>query len=392
VTNDMPEALETVSVSASRIAAFRMRRHHLDRRVPRDRLPEVVGGTCGVQTQVTVMARIALWARVHRLTSYDVERELERKRTIIKTWSMREALHLHRSSDLPVILGGLMATRLHHHQRWVAKTGLREEDTTPLVLKALEDGPMTKRELASRHSKTFGTLSRSWTDGGWGVKKEGSSLLWYLVQPAMARGLVCFGRSRGPEVTFVLMHRWLRGRFRIPNEVEAEDALLRAYLRSYGPADVLDFRRWSGMGGRRARAIVERLRDEFVEVETEGRRGFFPRRDLPDLERSDETDRGTVNLLPSFDPFLLGHYHRAHLVEQVRYGQVYKDAGWLAPVVLGGGRVAGTWHYERRSGGLDVEVEMFAPFDSETRRKVKEQAQDLARFLGVPEATARFAG
>jgi uncharacterized protein YcaQ len=386
----MPKALEDVSVSASRVAAFRMRRHHLERPASRDRLPAVVGDTCGVQTQVTAMARIALWARLRDLTPNDVERELQKKRTVVKTWSLRAALHLHRSSDLFVILRGLMATRLHHHQRWIAKTGLREEGITPRVLKALEDGPLTKRELVNRLSGKFGALSRSWTDGGWGVKKAGSSLLWYLVQPAMTRGLVCFGPSRGQEVTFVLIDQWLRKRPRMPSEIEAEDSLLRQYLRSFGPADVLDFRAWSGNHLRGARAVVERLRDELVEVEADSHRGYLLRKDLPDLEKSDEVGRGVVNLLPSFDPFLLGHYHRRHLVDQTRYRQVYKDAGWLAPVVLREGRVAGTWHYKRRASGLDVEVQMSDPFDSETRREVKEQAQDLSRFLEAPDVAIEF--
>ena len=247
------ETRESVAVRADRVAAFRLRRHHLDAQASRDKLPIVVGDTCGVQAQVTVMSRIALRARIRDLTADDVERALEEKRTLVKTWSMRGALHLHRSKDLPVVLGGLMTTRLHHHQRWIRRTGLREEATTRRVLTALEDGPLTKDELADRLATKFGAKSKSWTDGGWGVQKAGSRLLWYLVQPTMARGLVCFGPNRGPEVTFTRIDRWLPSFKGLPEEVEAEDALVRRYLHSFGPADAEDFWMWSGSGLRGVR-------------------------------------------------------------------------------------------------------------------------------------------
>jgi winged helix DNA-binding protein len=380
---------ERLFFGGPKVSAFRLHRHHLDRPAPRDQISAVVGDTCGVQTQVTVMSRTALWARLEGLTLEDVEKALQQKRTIVKTWSMRGALHLHRSSELLVVLGGLMATRLRHHQRWIHRTGLREEETTRMVLTALEDGSLTRSQLVDRLSRKFGARSRNWTDGGWGVKKEGSSLLWYLVQPAMTRGLVCFGSSGGQEATFVRTDQWLRTRQRMPSEVEAENALVRRYLHSFGPADANDFRAWSGNHLRRIRVVLERLRDELVEVEADGHRGYLLRKDLSDFG-STEIDRGVVRLLPSFDPFLLGHHDRAHLVDQARYHEVYKDAGWLAPVVLVDGRVAGTWSYQRQPRRFRVEVKMFRAFSNEMRTKVEEQARDLSRFLEISGVAIAF--
>jgi hypothetical protein len=71
---------------------------------------------------------------------------------------------------------------------------------------------------------------------------------------------------------------------------------------------------------------------------------------------------------------------------------VYKDQGWLAPVVLLDGRVVGTWAYQRHGRTLGVEVRMFDTFRPDTRRKLEEQAQDLARFLGAAGTAVRFAG
>jgi hypothetical protein len=382
-------SVEKLSVSGAQVSAFRLRRNHLDVRSPRDRLPAVVGDTCGVQTQVTAMARIALWARLKGLTMEDVGRALYEKRSIVKTWSMRGALHLHRSSELLVVLGGLMATRMLLHRRWIHREGLKEGETTRMALNALEDGPLPRSQLADRLSKKLGARTRNWRDGGWGVKKVGSSLAWYLVQPAMAQGLVCFGPSNGQEVTFVKVDQWLRERPRMPSESEAENALTRRYLHSFGPADAQDFRAWSGNHLRRIRVVLERIGDELVEVDIDGRRGYLLKKDLSELE-STEVYRGIVRLLPSFDPFMQGHHDRAHLVDQAHYDRVYKDAGWLAPVVLVDGRVAGTWSYQRQPRKLNVDVRGFTPFDVETRTKIEEEARGLSQFLEIPDVAIRF--
>ena len=378
-----------LSFTNAQVAAFRVHRHHLDGRAPRARLPAVVGDVCGVQAQVTAMARIALWARLQDLTIDDIERALVQKRTIVKTWSMRGTLHLHPSSELMVYVGGLMPTRLRHEQRWIDRVGMKEEETTAMILEALKDGPLTRVELAKHLAEKLPGKTEHWS-GGWGSDTAGSGkYAWYLVRPAMVRGLVCFGPSNGQEITFARVDQWLRNPRLRAAEDGAEEALVRRYFGSFGPADAKDFKAWSGVLTRQITPIFERLGDELVEADVEGHRSFLLRNDVSGLEDA-ETDRGTVRLLPSFDPFMLGHLERGYLVDRAYYKKVYKDAGWLAPVVLLDGRVVGTWSYERQPRKLGVGVTMFKTFNKEIRRKVKEEAEDLARFLEVPAMSLRF--
>src|SRR5207247_8979865 len=145
----------------------------------------------------------------------------------------------------------------------------------------------------------------------------------------------------------------------------AEAALARHQLSAFGPADVADLWAWSGVYVRRLRVILDRLRGDLVEVDQGGRPAFLLRKDVQDMEKA-ATDRGAVRLLPSFDPFLQGHRRRDHLVDRSSYKQVYKDQGWLAPVVWLDGRVTGTWSCQRGRGKLGVEVKMCTPSSTDT--------------------------
>jgi len=106
-----------LSVPWDRIHRFRLRRHHLVARVPREDLPRVVSDIAGVQAQMLPFARLALWARVRRLRSEDVDRALWTDRTLVRTWAMRGTLHLLRSEDLPVYVAGLSRALVRHTDR-----------------------------------------------------------------------------------------------------------------------------------------------------------------------------------------------------------------------------------------------------------------------------------
>src|SRR5438876_9702261 len=211
VRTNVTDRIDKFTISEARVSAFRIHRHHLDLSAPSSRLPSVVGDVCGVQAQVTAMARIALWARLRQLNVDDVERALVRKRTIVKTWSMRGALHLLASNELLLYLRGLMPTRLPREQRWIEGAGLKEEETTAMILDALKNGPLTRVQLVAYLAKRLGTKAKDWMDGGWGRTTTGSNTSWQLVRPAVMRGLVCFGPSNGQEITFTRVDRWLRG-------------------------------------------------------------------------------------------------------------------------------------------------------------------------------------
>src|ERR1700732_3952163 len=78
----------------AKAAAWRMRRHHLDRRAPAGSMLAVASRLCGLHAQVMSSAELTAWARVEDLDRRAVQRALWDDRTLVKTWAMRGTLHL----------------------------------------------------------------------------------------------------------------------------------------------------------------------------------------------------------------------------------------------------------------------------------------------------------
>lgn len=364
-------AEDATTVSWSRVHAFRLRRHHLSRRASRSQIVDVVRDVSGVQAQVFSAAALALRARVRGLTMEDVERALWRDRSLVKAWSMRGALHLLPSEDFLRYSRGL-AGRAARWMGWMARRGLTEPEADALVaaiVEALRDGPLTRRDLAKRVVESLGERGRRWVEHSWGG----------IVQRATFFGHVVFGPSKGNEITFALREAWLPG-LRDTSSDEAEAFLLRAYLRCFGPASAQDFAAWSGSTVPDATRIFERLEHAVAPIAIDRRTGWILREDLRAL-RTARLTSPVVRLLPSFDEYLLAHARKDHLVDDAHYTRVYRKAGWLTPVVLVDGRVAGLWSYERKRSGIAVRVEPFTRFSREIREGVEAEVDDVGRFL-----------
>jgi hypothetical protein len=257
-------------------------------------------------------------------------------------------------------------------REWFRRYGVSDaemDDMVVAVVEALGTEILTRKELTGRVVKRLGVKAKRWVEHSWGG----------IVKHACLQGLVVFGPNRGREITFVRRNRWLPGATDLPVE-EAEAMLLRRYLHSYGPASLADFAAWSGVALSDAKPIRERVGDDVVDVKVEDKACLALREDLKLLQNEVDVESELVCLLPSFDCYMLGHKDKSHIVDENCYKLVYRKAGWLSPVVLVNGRAKGIWSCRKKGNRLNITIQLFERISENARKKVEEEAADLARF------------
>jgi hypothetical protein len=375
----------------SQVAAFRLDRHHLLERLPGTALLEAAADMGGAQTQLDSAARISLAARLDGLQAADVERALQ-ERSLVKAACMRHTLFLVPAGELPVFARAAMH-RAEKEVRWARNRGVPQQVLDAAIQAALAalDEPRTRPEIADRVCRALGVRTKSVHGGGWGSRRPLAAVpvgeldlpVVYLLQLAGSRGAICHGPRRGNEPTFVRADAWLPGWRDLPVD-EAEDRLLRTYLRAFGPATAEDFALWSGLTQTLAGAVWERAAAGLAPVRVAGWQAFVLREDLETLAKTAPV-RGNVRLLPYFDSFLLAHRDREHLVPVEFQPQVYKPQGWTAAAVLVDGRAVATWGHAIRSGRLTVTLSSFTELTKSARRGIESEAERLGRFLACGE-------
>lgn len=354
------------------IAGFRLRRHHLLETHACDAVT-LASDVCGLQAQLMSAAVLQAWTRQHGITRTEIESALWQKRSLIKTSLMRQTLHLVPADEFPFYIAALKNSRTAAVLRIMSRfkiSAAEAGDLTGLIVDALSAGPLGRAAITAAVRPKVSRRVRAWMDK-----------VWSIVRIPISEGLVCYGPGENNETTFIRVEQWLGNRTPAIPEEQGRMALLRRYLHAYGPATVKDFAHWSGMPAGEVRPLPSLMQDELAEVENAGNKCLLLREDLKDLRDGIPAER-SVRLLPHFDPYLLAHREKDHLVETRHYKLVYRNQGWISPVVLVDGNVAGVWAHQRLGKKLEVTIQPFGKFSRAVRSAVAQEAQSLADFFG----------
>ncbi len=287
---------------------------------------------------------------------------------------MRGTLHLLPADELGLWLAGLATYRHYLKPVWLRAFGLTEAQLLALVdavAEALSGPPLTRAELADAVVERTGEeVLREKLQQGFGA---------YL-KPAAFRGRLCFGPGDGQKVRFTRPDVWLGRDIEGPDGDDALREIARRYLAVHGPATREDLRRWWATTPAAAEKLLRSLEDA-REVDVEGETLWMLAADA--AEAAAMGSASGVRLLPAFDQYVVAAtLQAAHFLPGDFRDRIYRPQGWLSPVLLVDGVMAGVWRHERKGRRLVVEVEPFGRLARGVRAAVEGETERLAAYLG----------
>ena len=101
-----------------------------------------------------------------------------------------------------------------------------------------------------------------------------------------------------------------------------------------------------------------------------------------------------VRLLPSFDSYVIGYRPRDSLVSSAAAGLVFRQQGWISPVLLVDGRVAGVWELGSGERKEEIRVTPFERLTSSERGELQAEVRRMEDYFSSDLKTAfgpRFA-
>ena len=383
----MPKTLAPPELTTmwANVLALRLERQHLLQRAKPAELVDVVGRLVGLHAQVMSSAELQAAVRIDDLRPSDVREALWERRTLVKTWAYRQTLHLLTADDLAEFVVAARTLERWHTPAWLRYFKMTEKgvgEVIDAIGDVLGDRPMTRVEVVDAVvTRVRRPHLRDSMLTGWGT----------FLGPAAQRGRLVFGPSEGRNVAFVQPSAWLRrpiGPAALDDPTAATDALARLidrYLAVFPGASRDMIARWWG-GGRttavtKALAVMPR---PVVQVDVEGVRGLVRAADVEALRGAPAHHE--TRLLPGFDPFTNElPRHIDTVLDDRLHDRVHRTAGWVSPVVLVDGRVAGTWEIANgKAGAGTVAVQPFGRWRAGARKELRPEADRIAAFLDRP--------
>ncbi|MFB4311873.1 winged helix DNA-binding domain-containing protein [Actinomadura sp. GTD37] len=336
------------SVTWRQVLAWRMRRQYIDP-LGEASAVDVARRLAGLQAQVASAAELSVAVRQAIPERGAVAEALLGERTLVKTWAMRGTLHLLPADEAAAYLALCSTVRNWEKPSWQKTFG-----ATPADLEAFADAAtvalaggqaLTREELTEAVVEETGSRHLAEVLGsGWGT----------LLKPLAWWGVLCYGPAQGTRVTFASPERWLPGWTGLPPVEDAARTVVHAFLGAHGPATPDMFDNWLTRKTSRKKDVrnwFEAAQDGLSTVEVEGVQMYVLDEHRDDLLAT--TPSTSVRLLGAFDQYVLGAgTGSTYLVPAEHRAKVSRTGGWISPVVLHEGRVAGVW--EARDEGVAV--------------------------------------
>lgn len=343
--------------------------------------PGAVAAMLGAHAQVLSAAELSAGLRAPGLTRTDVRTALWTDRTLVKTFGPRGTVHLLPAGELPMWTGALSAVPAggSPFPKDARMTPDQVEAVVAAVAECLTGVELTIDELSdeviARTGPWAGDLVMPAFQGMWPRWRQ-------VLHLAGHRGALCYAPNRGRKATYTN-----------PGTVpmsgpDATAALVRRYLRAYGPATPAHFAQWLAAPRGWAGQLFEDLAGAgaIEEVAFEGCGPAWV--EAGDTRFPSEVARG-VRLLPYFDAFTVASRPRERLFPGAAYERALSggQAGNF-PVLLVDGVVAGVWHQRRSGKRIAVTVEPLSPLTAGLSHELEAQVERLGEVLeGVTELT-----
>ena len=365
-------------------------RHHLA--TPATEVREAAEAMVGLHSSDPATVYLSARARIPGIKQDDIASALYDERLVVRILAMRRTLFvvpvdmaplLHNSSTVALIPAERKrlitmvegAGIANDGKAWVEKA----ERRTLEALKARGEAvatDLTKDVSELREKITF-------------YKRDGSVLTTVGMSTRVlfllaAEGKIVRGRPRGSWVSsqyrWVPIESWIGGPMPEMGKSDAQAALLRRWLHTFGPGTELDVKWWTGWPVTQVRAALAAI--GAVEVEVDSGPAYVLADDLEPVEPI----RPWVALLPSLDPTTMGWKERKWYLGP-HYPRLFDRSGNAGQTVWVDGRIVGGWGQQPDG---QITWELLEDVGSEADAEIERHAAELQDWLGDTVFTARF--
>lgn len=322
----------------------------------------------GMQAQSPLAPYVGLWSRVEGFEPDELIRLMNARR-VVRLAIMRSTIHLMSARDclaLRPLFDPVLDRNLHSNWRQRLE-GVDANALAPAARKFVEQEPRTFSDLGS-------LLAEQWPDND-AAALAMAARAWLPLVQVPPRGIW----GAGGLAKHTTAEHWIG---RPLARRSARNAMIKRYLRAYGPASVRDMQMWSGLTG--LQDAVEQLRPTLRTFGDEQGRELF---DLPGAPLPDEDTPAPARFIPEYDNLLLSHADRIRVIADADRARIFTKGA-----VLVEGFVAGTWKIDRARKNADLLVEQFRRLREAEKAEVAEEGARLLSFAaeGTERQRVRF--
>ncbi|MFW9803112.1 MAG: winged helix DNA-binding domain-containing protein [Candidatus Thorarchaeota archaeon] len=385
--------MKQLSVQQVRLNHLR-KQHAFDRERPD--FYEVAKTQLGLHSTDYWTPYLSVWARIGDYDAEAIFRSLNSGDRLLRLNAFRTTVHVVHTDNLSLVI---LATKSAFYKKMRQHPDIKQLSDSEInslmevVLATLKDGPKTMREikrLVPQYAKQIRPLFHLAATSGRVVRATAS-------------------HARSSTTAYALLEKWIKG-FRLEDvsEDNALNQMIHRYVDRFGPVSVDDISWWLSIPKTRAKAAVEALEDEVVEVDVEGPNKMMTPNDLEFAASFEAPTEPVVWLLPYEDHLPKASIERSWYLSEKMQSYVFPKlrehywppecrpppsdvkvtgatnaSGEIRPTIWINGEVVGRWEFESKEENYVVSYQILEKVHAKYDNIISERARELEDFVNA---------
>jgi len=379
----VPRAISGEPLELKLVNLYVLQKGHLLGR-SRGGVREVVQDIVALHATSAATPYLSLWARIARFRAGMLDEVLYERRELIRLEAMRGTLFIVPVELAPIIYQATKPPEKELERR-CEEWGIAPKEYGKLsrcLLKALESGPLTIRELKQALAGEVRPVKRQV-----GRATYRSTNVNVVLQALVRRGAVGSEKERGTTSTISANRYFLLEQLypeidlgAVPPE-EARLELLRRYIQAFGPVSPDDCAWWMGWRKAEVRWALAELAAELliIAIEDLGDGWLMLESDYEKFLEFEPPEEPVVALLPYEDPYPKGYKRRPRLITPQWERRAY-PGGSVRPTIIVDGRIVGLWEIDGANGRRSPTLQLFEEVSPAVKAEIDRRAEALGRF------------
>ena len=329
---------------------------------------QVADDLCGLHATIPTTPYLSLFVRMHSFRKADLKYEIEIKKSLVRTRSIRSTIHLLPVEKSPQIFTATRSQQNRRSEKYLMHLGMTPDEfnsSAEKILIVLAGKGLTANEIKKET----------------GIPKNTSQVINILCD----EGTIVRGAIHGSWKSNIHSYHRFEDFFEnsdirpIPAG-EAMESLLMSYIRTYGPVTPEDIIWWSGINRSEVKNILLKNRAKFQEVNSpEGiDAGLMLKEDYKAFQKFLPPEEVFINFLPSLDPYIMGYKDRDRFIDKSHLDYIYDRFGNSVPTIISNGRIMGIWDLDE--GDKRIKFFLFEKVDDFIYEKIIENGLKTSRF------------
>jgi len=368
----------------SHALAHVLTRQHLANRWDGVSIESVTADLVGLHNSNQTTPYVSLFSRLPGFAKSQLDAALYDRRSLVRFRCMRGTVFTLRREMLPVVFAAMSFPVIRYAKRYAEFRGVTRDvydRMQPRILALLAEEPLSTTQIRER------------------LGRDARGDVAAAVNLMCTQGLLLRDRPVGAwldrRATYVPLERALPEiRLDSVREDDAVRALVRAYVRGYGPVSVKDVSWWLAVGMQRVERALEQLEGEIVEVKIDGseHRFLLHAADLDELASASLAEEPHVVLLPAMDSLVMGYASRGRLIDDEFAPYVFDKSRNMPATVLADGRIAGVWDTAAAGAEPEILLHLFPGTSGDVTEVAGAKAAQMGAFWFDREVPVRIVG